>query len=95
MNKPDQLRNFQILMVFGVASMIMNFYFLEFPNKTLTAIFVSIFCICNLTGFPLLIEKISKRVGHEYIVLGTGMIFYVSQLSTALVSYLVGIFLKI
>ena len=74
--------------------MIAVIYTVGTKNKLIVVSFVALYSICNLIGFPLLIEKIAKRVGKDYLIMGTGMIFFISQMFTALSAYIVGIIMN-
>jgi len=60
-------------------------------NKILIVGIVTSYGICNLVGFPLMIEQIAKRIGKQYLVMGTGLVFFLSQGFTSLSAYIVGI----
>jgi 4-amino-4-deoxy-L-arabinose transferase-like glycosyltransferase len=60
-------------------------------NKLLVASSICLYSICNLTAFPLLLEMIAKRIHTEYLVMGTGLVFFISQGFTALASFVVGL----
>lgn len=60
-------------------------------NKILIVGIVTSYGICNLVGFPLMIEQIAKRIGKQYLVMGTGLVFFLSQGFTSLSAYIVGL----
>ena len=35
--------------------------------------------MCALISFPLMVEQISKRLGPEYIMFGTSMVYFLAQ----------------
>ena len=51
---------------------------------------ISLVGIGCLVSFPLMIEEVARRVGPEYINLGTGMVFFTAQLSVAILTYSLG-----
>ena len=71
--------------------MICLIYTVGTGNKALVMTSLTLFSVCNLIAFPLLIEFIAKRIGSEYLVMGTGMLFFISQGCTAVSSYLMGL----
>lgn len=69
-------------------------YGLERNNKVLILIFITIHSISHIVAFPLLIERTAKRIGENYIIVGTGMIYYFSQISNASTFYILGILMN-
>lgn len=63
---------------------------LQLQSKTLIIFSITMAGISSLITFPLIIEEVSKRVGHDYVNVGTGMIFFFAQLTTASLTYFLG-----
>lgn len=66
-------------------------HFVQGKNQILIVAIVTCYGICNLVGFPLMIELIAKRIGKQYLVMGTGLVFFLSQGFTSLSAYVVGL----
>lgn len=46
--------------------------------------------MCALTSFPLMVEQISKRLGAEYIMFGTSMVYFLAQALAASIVQILG-----
>jgi hypothetical protein len=60
-------------------------------QPTLVVLCFILYGMSSLICFPLLIEEVAKRIGDDYLVLGTGMIFSVAQIFSAVLVYALGI----
>lgn len=93
MHNPKQLRNFQITMVISVVSMLLIMVCLYGNQKVLALLVVVFYCSSNLVSFPILVEQITERLSGGYVALGTGIIYFLTQLFIAAFSYLIGEFI--
>lgn len=48
----------------------------------------------SMISFPILIETITVRIGQDYLIMGSGMVFFVVQVSSAVNVYLFGVILN-
>lgn len=63
---------------------------LKQDSKVLILTFITVKSVGHIVAFPLLVERITKRIGENYIIVGTGMIYYISQISNASTFYILG-----
>jgi hypothetical protein len=47
-----------------------------------------------LTSFPLMVEQISKRLGQQYIMFGTSMVYFLAQALAASLVQVLGFIMK-
>lgn len=59
-------------------------------SKILVVAGVTLVGVCCLVSFPLMVEEVSKRVGHDYVNSATGMVYFLAQFLTAFITYILG-----
>ena len=70
----------------------MNIYSFENVQKNSILLCTILTCVFNLVSFPLLLEQITARVGREYVVFGTGLVFFLVQVVASLCGFFIGLF---